>query len=95
MITLKNIKDYISGNIRMLGAKFNLLAEHVQEQIIYRNEICKDTCGRGKACQECGCSYPGKLYVYKSCNDGKKFPDIMEINEWEKFKKEKNITIED
>jgi hypothetical protein len=95
MITIKNIKDYIQGNLRQLGAKFNLLEPHVKEQIVYRHEICKDTCGRAENCEECGCAYPGKLYVYESCNNGTKFPDIMEIDKWEKFKEENKITIED
>jgi len=95
MITITNIKDYVLGNIRLLGAKFNLLEPYVKEQVIYRNEICKNTCGENKKCENCGCSYPGILYVYKSCNDNKKFPDIMEIDEWDKFKLKNKITIED
>jgi hypothetical protein len=94
-ITLTNIKDFVSGNIRMFGDRFNLLEEHVKEQIIYRDKICASTCGVAGKCVQCGCSYPGKLYVYKSCNEGKRFPDIMETKEWFKFKEDNNIIIED
>ena len=42
-------------------------------------------------CEKCGCDYPGKLYVNKSCNNGERFPDLMSAKEWEEFKKQNNI----
>lgn len=92
-ITLKNIKYFIEGNFRLLGSKFNIVDKHIQEQVLYRAAICKDSCIAKGSCEYCGCSTPGKLYVKDSCNKGQKFPDLMEKNEWEKFKKENRIKI--
>lgn len=92
-ITLKNIKAFIQGNVRMLGDKWDLVDPHVQEQVAYRGAICKDSCLAKGKCEVCGCSVPGKLYVTKSCNKGSKFPDLMGKEDWEKYKKENNIEI--
>jgi hypothetical protein len=45
-------------------------------------------------CIECGCSVPGKLYVKESCNSGKRFPDLMSREDWEKYKSDNNIIVE-
>ena len=42
-------------------------------------------------CRECGCSIPGKWFVEKSCNNGKRFPDLMDKFKWDEFKKKNNI----
>ena len=34
------------------------------------------------------------MYVTKSCNNGTRFPDLMDSESWEKYKKENNIKIE-
>lgn len=94
-ITLKNISAFIEGNSKQLADKFNLLPKEKKEQVAYRYEICKDTCGKLGKCEVCGCKFPGKIYVNESCNKGEKFPDIMSAEEWEKYKKENNIKIED
>lgn len=44
-------------------------------------------------CVNCGCEVPGKLYVNKSCNGGYRFPDLMEKDEWDKFKIKNNIDL--
>ena len=91
-INLKNIKAYLQGNSRLLGSKFDLVKEHIQEQVAWRAEICSDCVAETK-CKECGCSVPGKLYVTLSCNNGERFPDLMDKKEWEDYKKENNIKI--
>lgn len=90
-INFKNISQFIEGNIRMVGDRFKLLPKYKKEQVLWRLEICKDDCAKIGKCKYCGCSIPGKLYVEKSCNKGKRFPDMMSENEWEEFKKEKNL----
>lgn len=94
-ITPKNIMNFIEGNIKMLGDRLNLLAKHQREQVIWRSELCKDDCMIEGKCKYCGCSVPGKLYVVKSCNRGQRFPDMMDENEWEQYKKLNNITIDE
>tara|TARA_B100001287_G_scaffold276542_1_gene287804 strand:+ start:626 stop:937 length:312 start_codon:yes stop_codon:yes gene_type:complete len=85
-ITLKNIYSFFEGNLRMIGDKFNTLPRYKKEQIMYRVNLCKDSCLPLGKCPECGCSLPGKWYASKSCNKGKKFPDMMDKEEWVNFK---------
>jgi len=90
-ITPTKILQFIEGNLKMLGDKVHLLATHEKEQVAYRALICKDDCVKLGYCTYCGCDIPGKLYVKKSCNNGERFPDLMNKEAWEKFKLEKNI----
>lgn len=90
-ITIKNIKSFIEGNSKMFLDKAGFQAEHIKEQIAYRKLICDDVCGKLGHCEVCNCSYPGKLYVHKSCNNGEKFPDLMSAKDWEEFKIKNNI----
>ncbi len=87
----KKIFDFAEGNLRMLGSKFNRLPEFRKEQILYRLEICKETCIKKGSCEVCGCSVPGKLYSTRSCNGGEKFPDLMSKSKWIVFKKENGL----
>ena len=93
-ITLANILAFFEGNIKMLGDRFGQLPAYQKEQVLYRAEICKDTCVPTGKCLECGCSLPGKFYSSRSCNKGKKFPDMMMPGEWRDFKKEHNLKFE-
>jgi hypothetical protein len=93
-ITLKNIKHYIEGNLKMLGDKIHLLSEHEKEQVAYRAMICKDDCVELGYCAYCGCDVPGKLYVKESCNFGERFPNLMNKSDWEKFKLDNGINPE-
>lgn len=93
MITPKKIFQFIEGNLKMLGDKFDMIPQHEREQVLYRSEICKNDCMKYGYCVNCGCSVPGKLYVKKSCNDGGRFPDLMDAEDWEKYKEENNIVI--
>lgn len=87
---IKKIFQFIEGNLKLLGDKFDLLSEHQKEQVLYRLEICKNDCLVEKKCLYCGCSFPGKLYVKKSCNNNERFPDMMNSIEWDKYKEEQN-----
>ena len=61
------------------------------EQIAYRLEQCKDDCGKEGRCKECGCNFNKMMYAQKSCNQGERFPETMNEQDWEQFKKENNI----
>ena len=91
-ITLSNIKQFIEGNTNMLLAEAGMQAPHLKEQVAYRMLICQPCMETGQ-CEVCGCSVPGKLYVKKSCNKGKRFPDMMDAEDWNQFKSDNNITI--
>ncbi|CAB4175557.1 hypothetical protein UFOVP1247_216 [uncultured Caudovirales phage] len=93
-ITLKNIGQFIEGNIKMLGDKMHLLSDHEKEQVAYRALICRDECIELGYCVYCGCDIPGKLYVKQSCNSGERFPDLMAKQEWEQFKQDNQINLE-
>lgn len=94
MITPKKVYQFVEGNLKMLGASFNIISQAQKEQVLYRSQICKDDCMKFGYCIECGCSVPGKLYSKESCNKGKRFPDLMSSDDWEKYKEDNNITIE-
>ncbi len=96
----KNIEDvnnkilhYIQGNVRYLTDQYNLLPNHLKEQVRYRASICKESCLQYGKCQRCGCDLPGKLYVTESCNRGEKFPNLMSLDEWEVYKRDNDISL--
>ena len=93
-VTVDNIIAFVQGNLRMLGDKFDAIPIYQKEQVLYRLEICKDTCVPNGKCEVCGCSVPGKLYATRSCNKGEKFPDMMQPGKWREFKKEHNLKFE-
>lgn len=93
MLTPEKIRQFIEGNIKMLGVRLNLLPNHEKEQVLWRTIICKNDCLKEGVCKYCGCSLPGKLYVNKSCNGGERFPDMMDVEEWDEFKIKNNIDL--
>lgn len=92
-ITLSNIKAFLQGYSRLYYDKLVGLPEYIQEQIEYRRSKCEDCVEEGHEtegpghCKECGCGLPGKWFVTRSCNGGKRFPDLMGEEKWKKFKK--------
>lgn len=90
----QKVFQFIEGNFKMLGDELGLLPQYKREQVMYRAEICEKDCIEYGYCVNCGCSVPGKLYVTKSCNDGYRFPDLMDEESWEEYKTENNIKIE-
>jgi hypothetical protein len=95
LFKLKNILSFLEGNVKYYYNAIVGLPLHTKEQIIYRISICKDSCFNDKGCEYCGCNTIKKMFTASSCNEGNKFPDLMDKIEWEKFKKteeyEKNI----
>ena len=93
MITPNKIYQYFQGNLRLLGSHFNTLSPHLKEQVIYRMTICEEDCVKSGKCKYCLCDLPGKFYTDISCNLGEKFPDLMEKEDWEIYKKEHDINL--
>lgn len=91
-ITINNIKQFIEGNTNLLYDAVIGKPKYYQEQIVYRASKCSDCLEDGK-CVYCGCDLPGKHYVKKSCNNGERFPDLMDEKEWEEFKEKNKIEI--
>ena len=92
-VTINMVRQYIEGNLKMLGDKLNIIPKHEKEQVLYRAEICKGDCVKLGYCVNCGCDLPGKFYVKASCS--KRFPDMMDAESWNEYKIENDITIED
>lgn len=90
-ITFKNISNFIEGNTKLFLSKISLTPKHIQEQVAYRSLLCQNTCVINGKCEFCNCDLPGKFFVKESCNNGIKFPDLMNKVEWEKFKNENGI----
>lgn len=92
-ITLQNVKSFLTGTTRSMLNRLGLVSEHIQEQVLYRADICKNDCAKRGKCIKCGCSVPGKWFANISCNKGERFPNLMDRIKWEKYKKENNINI--
>lgn len=68
------------------------LDDYQKEQIAFRSYICKD-CIENNKCQYCRCKVHDALSDVISCNNGKKFPNLMNRKKWETYKEEHNITV--
>lgn len=90
-ITLKKIKEYIEGNTQMMLDQMGIKPNWYKEQIAYRMLKCKDDCMIEKKCIYCDCDVPGKLYVNVSCNNGERFPNIMDEENWNEYKLKNGI----
>lgn len=93
-VTLNNVKSFIEGNYRYYLYKLINTPQHLKEQYSYRIQVCKDTCVANRKCKYCGCPPIKKAFSNSSCNDGKLFPDLMNEQEWNKYKKENKIEID-
>lgn len=86
-INITNIKNFIEGKTNQVLSSMNLKPDSYMEQVRYRKRVCSD-CMEAGVCKYCGCEVPGRLYTNSSCNKGELFPDIMNDEEWSKFKED-------
>lgn len=95
-ITLSNIGSYIQGKTRMLvqkyGNEFFSLDDHIKEQIVWRETVANKFCLDNKECK-CGCPLPDMFFADKTCEDGC-YPVMMNKEEWEVYKANNNIELE-
>lgn len=85
-LTFQNILSYLEAHTKILKDRFIGLPEHTKEQIAYRHSLCED-CIEQDACVYCSCDPKAKAFATESCNKGERFPNLMEKEEWEQFKK--------
>ena len=90
-INLKNIKSFLEGNYGYYYDKFVGKPKYIKEQIQYRYSLCKDDCIPNNKCIHCGCPPVKKAFSTYSCNEGKRFPDLMDEKRWGIYKKDNNI----
>ena len=93
--TVKDILSYLEGNTKFYLDKFIGLSNHIQEQITWRLLICKEDCVKNQECEYCGCPPDRKAFTNESCNGGDRFPDLMGSIEWEEYKKQHNIVLDE
>lgn len=90
-ITPSNIKGFIQGNFRKFMEDYpGVIEDYIYEQVQWRLGIMDENCLINKQCP-CTCSVPNKQYEDRQCEKGC-YPDMMNKEDWEKFKLENNIT---
>tara|TARA_R110000796_G_scaffold236214_1_gene355434 strand:+ start:7932 stop:8222 length:291 start_codon:yes stop_codon:yes gene_type:complete len=92
-ITAKNVLSFIKGNFLYYKDALFGRPKYIKEQILYRLNLCKDDCLIDDACIYCECPPRKKSHMVESCNNGLRFPNLMEEQEWIKYKEENDIKI--
>lgn len=92
-LTWDNVKSFLEGNISYYKQYFLSSPPYLQEQYHYRLSVCRDSCIPNDSCEVCTCPPIKKAWVTKSCNNGEKFPDLMDEESWEDFKNVHDIDI--
>lgn len=90
IFNIKNVSNFVEGNAKYFYDKLIGLPQHKREQVAYRLNICKNDCVPTGKCVKCGCPTEKKLHVDESCNTNR-FPDMMNEEDWNKFKEENKI----
>lgn len=90
LLNLKNITSFIEGNGKYFLDKLSPEPQYLKEQRIYRLSKCNEDCLVTGKCVICKCPPHKKVFVNESCNPDR-FPDIMNEENWDKFKKENNL----
>lgn len=90
-VTLANIKSFLEGYKNMFLLKLGTKPDWFKEQVAYRMSVCSNDCMIKRECKYCGCDVPAKMLVEKSCNNGERFPDIMNEQDWIKYKEDNGI----
>lgn len=86
IFNIKNIASFIEGHAMKFYDNLVGLPIHTKDQIAYRLYKCKDDCLVKGECKYCGCPPEDKAFVKESCNNGERFPDLMNEEEWTKYK---------
>lgn len=94
-VSISSIKSFARGHSNLLLRRLGLYPQFKQEQVLYRLSVCKDDCVRTGRCMNCGCPTYEKMHDPISCNQGVKFPDMMDKEDWDEYKNDNNIIIKD
>lgn len=85
LITLKNVRSFLSAHKNIALEKFDKFPEHKQEQVQYRASLCGDCIERGECMSNCGCPTHKVLMSDESC-ELNRWPDMLDAVEWEAYK---------
>lgn len=88
----KNIRDYVQGTYNYFFK--NTIEQHKKEQAFHRALLCKPCLNAG-SCEHCGCATPHLFFAPNKTDAGNKWGVMLEAAEWEEYKKENNINIDD
>lgn len=86
-LNLRNLRSFTQAASRIIIGRLFKLPMHIQEQVAYRHSLCENDCFIEGKCKHCGCSPWAKAFGTESCNDGERFPDLMNDIDWTKYKK--------
>lgn len=90
MTYLKTITEFVQANYDYYKDKLIGTPNYIKEQVLYRLSQCKDDCVVYGKCIICNCATEKKSWSQTSCNPDR-FPDRMNKEQWEQFKKENGI----
>lgn len=93
-ITLSNILSFARGHSHLMLRKLGMQPQFKKEQIAYRLSVCADDCVKTGKCKHCGCPAFKKMHDPVTCGGGR-YPSMMSPLDWEKYKKDNNIIIND
>ena len=96
-LNLKNILNYLGAeyNYWRSTSSFIDCPPHIQEQSIWRLNQVKQispACFQGNKCINCGCDVIEESFGNSGCVYGC-YPDLLNRQEWETFKKKNKIDI--
>jgi hypothetical protein len=95
-ITWRNIKAVIQAYFRKKKNKYFGIEQEIYEQTVWRRTVMNQKCLNG-SCVWCGCNGVDMTYEDAGCKRddeiGPCYPDMMDKERWEQFKKTNNIKL--
>lgn len=91
-----NVKNFIQGHLNKFldNTEYMSLELHIKEQVVYRASLCQD-CYINGSCVKCGCKTPDMFYSPNKVDSLGKWNEMIEDkNQWEAFKVENNINMD-
>lgn len=89
--SLKEVADYIRGNVRYYCYHKDhlrwLIALHIREQLVFRIDVMMNReCYLRGSCIKCGCSTTALQMTNATCK-GNCYPSMMSRSQWKQFKR--------
>lgn len=104
-LTFANIRKFIQGwsrwivfklsknkFVKKVAGDIHLLPIYKQEQFLYRLQVMDIECLSSGHCKICGCGTPELQMADEAC-EGNCYKEMMNLTDWEAFKKQNNIIV--